>query len=184
MHNYCYELDFNIPFLRRNINPYDYNRIDYMNTLNIYQYINLDILKLLIDLHLKFTAKFLFFSKPFESSPIHVDTPGVYDFVKLNFTQGGLNSYMKWYDIRNGDNIIRKFPEGSNFYDESEVNFLHSQQLPKLALVQAGVPHNVITGPEERFTISITLTTKDDKPISIGRAIDIFSKYIIKQDRI
>jgi hypothetical protein len=178
MPKHCYELDFNIPLLRCNIDPNDYK--DYVNTLYIYDYINMDILKLLYSLNLKLDkVGKLFFSKPFESSPIHVDILGVKDIVKINFTQNALGSYLNWYTICNGNYKSNIFPEGSTLFDKSEIKFLHSQPLPKLALVQGGPPHNVVTGPEERITISITPVTKNNEPIPMEQAINIFSRYIV-----
>lgn len=140
------------------------------------------IIKFFEDFNLKIYLAEIFYSHPFYNSPIHVDTiPG--DFTKLNWIFGGADSKMMWYrQTASTEKNILETSIGTHFisFSTKEVELVESNDIKFPSLVQAGVPHNIKNGPEDRWVLSIVFKKEiDGKRPTMKESIDIFKNLII-----
>lgn len=112
-----------------------------------------------IGLEIVRSGAYLFYTPPYGSIPIHVDGTLLDNKVKLNFQYGGAGSEMRWYQ-RSSGNTDSTTTDTSGKYiivPDYQVTQIWSGKIGKPSLVNAGVLHNVINGPEPRWVVSIPL---------------------------
>lgn len=121
----------------------------------------------------------LFNSRDVKSTTIHTDAHGG-DYTKINFIFGTGSSKMCWYDpIVNGisDKAANNEPYITYTYDQ--VNLIESRSMIKPALVQVGVPHNVIDISEDRLCIGVVFTNAiTGKRPTMAECLEIFQSYL------
>jgi hypothetical protein len=158
----------------------------YHSLINIKEHINPTLLDFLAELHIFPTHCEMFYSPPNFFSNIHVDVRHG-DSTKINWAFGGKNSLMNWY--RPKDNIIRDTQNLSAIeskyigYDRHEVDLLFSAPIGLPSVVQVGVPHNVVNPTEDRYCISLVVSSVDKdnqryRP-TMQETINMLSKYLI-----
>jgi hypothetical protein len=162
MNSYCIDLNWNIPLLSPTVDINIFKK-QYHTKGSI-----TDIHPLMLE-HLNkkgITVSLLetFYSKPYYHQGIHIDAAGG-DYAKLNWVFGGQDSLMYWYNLKEGATVeIKTNIIGKQYseYNKDQVDLVHSQQIGTPSLIQVGVPHNIINGPEERLCICLV-------PIKNGR---------------
>ena len=136
-------------------------------------HLNREILQILYKADLRITQVELFYSPPDNFSKIHSD---VYtnDISKINWSYHGSDSKMIWYEPLIA-NTKREGPANNSYigYEPEQVKELASTTLVKPSLIQAAVPHNVLTAIEERWCVSLMLTdNKTKKQATFGTCIE------------
>ena len=123
----------------------------------------------------------VFFSIPGMRYQIHRDQHTLTDFPKINWIFGNSTSRMNWYTPLNEIAVsISKTQINTPYvgFKLKDVNLLHSVELPSPSLVQAGIPHDVITLNDFRWCVS-TVYTRNNKFLTFNEAVEIFAPFII-----
>jgi hypothetical protein len=168
MNIYCVDLNWDIPLLAPDVD------IDFFKKARHTKGSMEQLHPLLLD-HLNSKGVSISFIEAFYSEPnykqgIHSDKGGG-DIPKLNWVFGGHGSLMHWFMPRQNISIERKYtPINSSYidYTRDQVYHVHSREIGKPSLVQAGIPHNIVNGLEERLCLSLSL-----KEISMEKAIEL-----------
>lgn len=135
-----------------------------------------------LDLEIVFVESF--FKIPFQSNRIHKDAPGYTDATKINWVFDGEDSTMNWYEPRNDKVLplqdITSIGVQYSYYQRSDLNLLHSQQVTGPSIVQVGIPHNITMGTKHRHCISAFFKQKNSSEyIPFDKSKDLFKDYII-----
>jgi hypothetical protein len=120
-----------------------------------------DLIKWLADLNLEVVRAGAeqFYTEPNKEIQIHVDGGGQDSKVKLNFQFQGRDSIMKWYRLTTNC-TPKSMPDIVSSYlhfDKTEVVEIFQSTIGFPSLINAGIPHNVINGPDPRYVISVPI---------------------------
>lgn len=125
----------------------------------------------------------LFYTPPYGSIPIHVDGTFLDNKVKLNFQYGGTGSEMRWYCQSDSGSVNSAMSGQSGKYlmvSEDTATKIWSAKIGKPSLVNAGILHNVINGPEPRWVISLPLwDVKSNQNLQWADAVDKFQPWLL-----
>jgi hypothetical protein len=146
-------------------------------------HLNFDVLSLLTKAEFKINQAELFYSQPNFFSGIHSDycTSDETDISKINWVIGGAESTMNWYEPNKFSDTTSIAVDGNIYvgYQIDEVSLIHSTKLHSPSLIQAHVPHNVITLDEPRWAVSLTLfDTKTKKYAKFAEVVKRLANYI------
>jgi hypothetical protein len=120
-----------------------------------------------------------FYCYPNKTGGIHTDAQGG-DITKINWIVCDGASTMNWYAVK--DSVV-KHPKPNSLntlyttYDPNEVTLVHSQEVKFPSIVQAGVPHDITNGNNDRWCLSLVLA-KNNKRIKMSTALEIFKPWI------
>ena len=181
MNQYCNRLSFNLSPL---INSFDlYSIKDYHTQIDI-KNLNPDLISLLDTLGLKITFVPIFYTRPYQITPIHSD--GAYqdpNFVKLNFVYDEEDSIMVWYKpkiLKTISALTASTAKPFIQYSADEVEEVHRQSLNGCSLVLVKCPHNVLVFSKPRYSISLTLRKKESNSVlTMDEAVLIFKDYLV-----
>ena len=191
MTTYHHNLNFNVELLKNKHSLINLpNIIDgkkaYHSSVSIKEHVNTDMLDLLADLNIFPDHCELFYSTPNFFSGIHVDVKHG-DFTKINWVFGGTRSLMNWYKPK--DEIVRNEQNlsavNSSYigYKRTEVDLLFSAPLGFPSVVQVGVPHNIINPIEDRYCISLVLSSFNKNGLvyrpTMHQSLNMLSKYLV-----
>lgn len=125
-----------------------------------------------------------FFKNPFQENRIHKDAPGYTDATKINWVFDGEDSTMNWYEPKN--NIVLPIQDVTSigvqysYYQKSDLNLIHSQQVASPSIVQVGLPHNITMRSRYRHCISAFFKIKNtNEYITFNNSKDLFKDYLI-----
>jgi hypothetical protein len=126
----------------------------------------------------------IFYTPPFMSRGIHIDTAQGGDITKLNWIYCEGENIMNWYEPKpDAPRNIAETPVSTNFvsYKDSEVNLVHSEKMTtNNVIVQVGTPHNVRNLRYPRWALCFTIChLKDKSRITIAEAQEIFKDYLV-----
>ena len=112
----------------------------------------------------------------------HIDGAGG-DYSKINWIYGGKESVMKWY-TRKPNTQIKDFGKTKIntpriIFDEEDLTVLHAECLNGVHLVQAGIPHSVLAGDEDRHCLSLVITGLDGRRLTMIEAQKMLSTLIL-----
>ena len=123
----------------------------------------------------------MLYSEPNTEYPIHQDIIELDDFAKINFVYNGKDTEMHWYRAKREEilvpNIVDKHTE---LYNKMQVELLYSTKLQDANLVQAGMPHSVISGNEPRWCIS-TVYAVNKRFLTWSKALEVFKPYLVNE---
>jgi len=127
----------------------------------------------------------LFYTPPHGSIPIHVDGTFLDNKVKLNFQYGGAGSEMRWYQ-RTAPTATNSATSGQSgkylMVSEHQATQVWSAKIGKPSLINAGILHNVINGPEPRWVISIPLwDVNANQNLQWTNAITKFEPWLLEK---
>lgn len=125
--------------------------------LNPAIHINPEILDIIQSNNLKIVMVELFYSDVEFTSYIHSDTGGN-DISKINWIIGGEDSVMNWFEPQVTSQVQGIGNNTYIGYKPDEVVKIHSAKIHNPSLIQAAVPHNVVTGKDKRWAVSLMLT--------------------------
>ena len=143
--------------------------------------INNDLISLLSTLNLTVVFAESFYTAPFAFKPIHIDTPHLSDYIKLNYIYGGKNSLMYWWKPKFN---TPKEPSKTAIdipyigYTIDEVELIDEQPVKFPSIVQVGIPHNVRNSEEPRYCLSLVLYKQDNTRLTMAESIEIFKQYL------
>lgn len=149
-------------------------------------HLNFSVLSLLNKLDLNILQAELFYSPPNFFSDIHSDYAiNTTDISKINWVIQGKDSHMNWYETSVNQHVrgISSAIDGNVYkgYAPSECTLICNTELLRPNLIQAGIPHNVVTNDEPRWAVSLTLFDRITKQhAKFSDVADRFSQYIIK----
>jgi len=125
-----------------------------------------------LNLHISFAE--IFYTKPNETTGIHVDV--FYgDFTKLNYIYGGADSQMCWYRTNTvtGERKITAVNSKYLAFEPDQVDLIYTDSLVQPSVVQVGVPHNIINRQQDRHCLSMVII-ENKRRVYMRRALDIF----------
>ena len=179
MNPYCNSV--NIPVLPlHGLNPIDqtvnHTKIDD-------KFISPKFIEFLDKLNLAVGWAVLFYREPNSRWPIHTDCSDN-DRAKINWVYNGEDSKMNWYTLTNS---AKNKPPGKTtigtlyyHYIPDEVILAHSETITGTCLVQAGVPHDVITQTQPRHCVSISPCHKESRKfLTMNEALVFFKDYLL-----
>lgn len=180
MNQYCNRLTININPLITSFDLYSikeyHSQIDMSN-------VNLEFIDLLDSIGLKITFVPIFYTKPYQLTPIHSD--GLHQdsgFVKLNFVYNEEDSIMVWYKpkiLKTLSMLTVATKKPFIQYSIKEVDEIHRQSLHGCSLVQVNEPHNVLVFSKPRYSLSLTPMRKEDSSrLSMNEALTIFKDFV------
>jgi hypothetical protein len=190
MNNYCVDLDLDLPIFESELTPVEFLKQHY----KFEKHFQIDVNHVSNKLKLMLAARGLsvllveiFYRRPNAVSYIHSDKGEfgrlIGDYAKLNWVYGGDGSVMNWYNINK--NCVPKeentaIDSYALYYEESQVEMIHSQKVNRPSLVQVGCPHRVVNGPTERICVSLVFVYDDDKRkrVTFQDAKTLFSEFI------
>jgi len=182
MNNFCIDLNFSdIPLFKNKVFLYKLKtkrhcRIDTSE-------ISLDIHSIFDKLGLEIVFAESFFKVPFQPNPIHKDAPGHSDATKINWVYGGEGSTMNWYIPKNESikeqQDINSIGVQYSYFNQDDLNLIHSQFVRCPSIVQVGIPHNVTVGYSHRHCISAFFKYKENNEyVKFADSINLFKDYI------
>jgi hypothetical protein len=121
----------------------------------------------------------IFSAKGLSFGQIHLDGTYISDEVKLSWTYGE-DHCMHWYDTdvvhsHTVNHIDRYYVD----YQPDEVTLVHAQKVGCPSLIQAGIPHNVVTYSGVRRNITMMLIDNHtNKALKMNDALKIFNDII------
>ena len=160
---------------RRNLNRY-YSNLEYVPL----SFLNPELANYLSERNLQVSEIDIFYCKPGQSHPIHVDQPHVKnfiegDYVRLNWIYGGADSEMHWYETKESVKKVDRNLVGHMIYNEKDMNKIYSENISGTQIVQVGVPHTVKAGLERRHAICCDISRTDSPSrITMAEALEIF----------
>ena len=188
---YYNNLTFDIDLLKRGCIVTDLAKVvngkkTYHSLINIKEYINPDMVKLLAEIGIDVYYCELFYSPPSFFSQIHIDANAVRsDFTKINWVFGGKDSVMNWYKPKHDtDRPVEYIPANKlpyKSYQQQEVDLLYSANLKTPSVVQVGIPHNITNFSEDRYCISLALASINNNEIyrpTMEESLTLLSKYL------
>ena len=176
MNNYCMDLNIPIPVLKP---EFDINTFPetLATTLDIDQYLNIDLKNLLLELGLETISLDYLYKPAGFVSTVHSDILGG-DFTKIIWNYSTGNSTWNWYSTNAEGDIASDQP--CIRYSLDDVTLLHSQVVVSPSLVQVGIPHNMTNITDVHRTIGVCFA----RPLSGSRptwqeSISLFQNYLI-----
>jgi hypothetical protein len=177
MKNLCVDLKFEFPLFTHEQIKEKYKgkhvKIDLAS-------INEKFCKLIKSKNLVINHAQIFYVEPFSNTTIHRDKELLQDFPKMNFVFGGEGSVMQWFEPR--PEYIKKIkltPLGIPYvaYDPDEVKLIHQSSVAQPSIVQAGIPHNIITFSEPRYCFSFIFAREDYSIFTFKDLVSLFDEY-------
>jgi hypothetical protein len=154
------------------------------------KYINPKLINIIKSLGLRIHYSECFMRKPGNISPIHSDTHGKTEFVKINWIYGGKEGYMSWFRPKEKSSGSFSYTTANTayiLYKPDEVDLVCKVLTEnKPYLIQAGIPHGITNPTETRFCICCLLSYADGRPISMSEAQETLKDFInlVPHDRI
>lgn len=184
MNPYCAELNLNIHPLKDNFDPLTLPKI-YHRNFDVKTYINPILAELLKSKKIYISFIEIFTQcRPFIPPFIHIDA-NTSDISKINWVFGGNDSYHCWYKIKDGiqgkpySTDIATNPVGFDSTDIEKILHTHHKGLYPF-IFQAGIPHSVTNGKEDRSCVSMIPRWMDtNKRLTFQEAVDALSDYLI-----
>ena len=184
MNNYCVDLNLDLPLFKSELSPVEFLKQNYKLSghfqINISD-LSSELIEFLNKLGLSVRLVEIFYRQPYGGGNIHSDTEVAGDYAKLNWVYG--NGTMYWYKTNNNytptvlnTTAIKSY---ALYYNELEVELVHSQKVGQPSLVQVGCPHRVVNSDTERFCISLVfekISTKER--LTFQEAITVFAEFI------
>lgn len=185
MNTYCAELNLDIHPFKDGLDPLTLPKI-YHRKFDVKTFINPELDELLKSkkIYISFIEVFTQW-RPFTLPFIHIDDKGSDDISKLNWVFGGNDSYHRWYKIKDkipGKPFSTDLSTSALAFAESQVEeILHTHHRnPHPFIFQAGVPHSVTNGKEDRSCVSMIPRWMDtNKRLTFQEAVDALSDYLI-----
>ena len=148
-----------------------YNRSTIFNSKDstVSKYIDHNVISFLAGRGLLVRGCELFYYPTNFTSMIHTDgadadymMPG--NMAKINYISNSSGGVLNWYTPK-VTKISRKNNYSNNYasFTADQVNLLYSKHLVGYNIVQTGIPHNVTTTEETRYTVSFTVTDATNK---------------------
>lgn len=115
---------------------------------------------------------------------IHSDSLTPLDSCKINWVYDQGETYMRWYSIPEGEELVhRKNTIGGDYYsleDESGYKMEYQHRIAKPTLINAGAPHDVSNPTDHpRWCVSIVLRENgEDWRVSYKRFREILAPWI------
>jgi hypothetical protein len=144
-------------------------------------YLNPNLVDIFESLNLIITQIETFYLPPFIESGIHVDDLGG-DFTKINWIFKGGGSKMNWYEpIAPDSGITKTMQMGTlyRYYEPDQVKKIYDHSIQGSAIIQAGIPHNITTGHEERFCVSVSYRTRKYHLMTMHETTEVFQNYLV-----
>lgn len=181
--NNFYFLNLNIPLFKEGITVSDLPTKP-VAVIDKEKIINEKIFDFFTSLNLKILFVETFYKTPNMPESIHTDVTGG-DFTKLNWVIGGGESQMIWY--RNKYNLNKKVfntsaGTTSTRFTKLEVEEIERTPIIYPALVQVGIPHNVINVTENRYCISFIFLNQGGTRPTMQDSVKIFKNYVINRE--
>lgn len=179
MHN-CFHADLELPFLFDFVPKETNNKnIDLGAESMFVQWLsslNLEVLR---------GGAEQFYIPPGGKIPIHSDGKTFNNKVKINFQFGGAGSKMRWYIPRTPQIKLNPTISRVNYQsivDKENVTQVWEAEIKFPSLVNTGVLHNVVNGPEPRWVIAVPLWDLDsDSRLQWDDAVIKFQPWIVKE---
>jgi hypothetical protein len=192
MNDYCVDLNLNINPLMDGVSFKDLQDGEKYWTLINPKYINPELKTLFESLGLQVMLAALFVTEGYKFTERHLDGWNEGDLTKINWSSNNQHN-MIWYEMKDHDLSKKKFYVRKNdsvgsrpyiAFDEDEVVEVYRSPVGNPSIIQGGIPHNLENYYEGiSYRISILLIA-DGKPVTMSRAKEIFSKYIIEVDKL
>ena len=147
--------------------------------------LNPNLVDIFKSLNLIVTTIEIFYLPPFTESGIHVDAHlgiAIGDFTKCNWIFKGEDSKMNWYEpIAPYSGITKAMELGTlyRYYEPDHVKKIYDYSIQGSAIVQAGIPHNITTGHEERFCVSVSYRTRKYHLMTMHETAEVFQNYLV-----
>jgi hypothetical protein len=183
MNNFLTNVSLNIEPLTFDVrNPDDKLYQHYELDLNT---INPKMKSFLQGLGIKVSMIEVFFTPPYKTRGIHIDTAHGGDITKLNWVYCDGDNIMNWYEPKlDISRIIQNESVSTSYlsYEPDEVNLVHSETLTSNnVIVQVGSAHNVKNLKDPRWAICFTIHhLHDGSRVTVSQAQEIFKDYIIE----
>ena len=181
--NNFYFLNLNIPLFREGITVSDLPTKP-VAVIDKEKIINEKIFDFFTSLNLKILFVETFYKSSNIPGFIHSDVTGG-DFTKLNWVIGGGESQMIWYRPKSNLNkkvSVNMAGSPSLRFAESEVEEIERTPIAYPAVVQVGIPHNVINVTENRYCISFIFLNQDNSRPTMQDSVKIFKNYLISRE--
>ena len=181
--NNFYFLNLNIPLFKEGITVSDLPTKG-IAVIDKEKIINEKIFDLFTSLNLKILFVETFYKTSNIPESIHTDVTGG-DFTKLNWVIGGGKSQMIWYRPKSNLNkkvFVNSAGSIAIRFAESEVEEIERTPIIYPALVQVGIPHNVINVTENRYCISFVFHNQDNRRPTMQDSVKIFKNYVISRE--
>ena len=180
MNKFCVDLKLEIEPLSKNYDPYSPN-IGHSKLAE--QHVSSDFITFInsLDLILRYIEIFV---KPSHFGPgIHIDDGNLNDIAKINWVYGGSDSIMRWYKekpntIHKSRNVTTAINSYAVIYPTAGVDLIHEQKVGFPSIIQAAIPHGVVTLDEPRYCYSAVMGTKTKPVLTFNEMLDKFSKYL------
>ncbi len=65
------------------------------------------------------------------------------------------------------------------YFEHSEVKKIYDYSIQGSAIIQAGIPHNITTGHEERFCVSVSYRTRKYHLMTMHETTEVFQNYLV-----
>ena len=112
---------------------------------------------------------------------IHIDSDSG-DYTKINFIYGNGSSEMCWYRIKEGVivmPVLTAINTRAIQLTDRQVTLIESRSLTQPALVQVGIPHNIVNLSEDRLCLSIVFVDKlTNRRPTIAESCKIFKSIL------
>ena len=123
-----------------------------------------------------------FYTPPYGSLPIHVDSHEAVGQAKLNYIVGGKGSVMNWFELKPGKTMKTMVTNVGSKYlyaEEEDVVKVHSAEIGYPSIINSGELHSITNGPEPRVCYSFVLKYLDnDRNLNWQDASNMFEAYI------
>ena len=152
--------------------------------LSWYDSIHSELITFLESLGISIRHAQRFYTPPYGSLPIHVDSHEAVGQAKLNYIVGGKDSAMNWFKLKPGKTMKTMVTDvGSNYLyaEEEDVVKVHSAEIGYLSIINSGELHSITNGPEPRVCYSFVLKYPDkNKNLSWHDAVKLLKPYLIE----
>lgn len=179
MSDYYKIIQMNIPFFKEGV---EFTRTDGHYNVGLENSISDELYNFILSKGLTVHLVEAFYRNLRHVSPIHTDSIGQSNLGKLNFIFDSGNSEMRWYSPKEGEFPINKTTViGTKYkqYETNQVDVIESAHLTGPAIVQVGVPHNIVNVTGPRTCVSIVLF-KNRQMAKMEEIIEAFSEYIVE----
>jgi hypothetical protein len=195
MNRFSADLKFDIPLLKPEVDISQFYGILHY-AVDIEQCVNKEFIEFFESIHPDLGIGFVesFYLPPFDKSAIHIDQLDatqtiLSDFTKINWVYHGEDALMNWYMPLNSNSGFQKIGAITSatgesnryrFYNESEVEKVHSQRVNFPSLVQTGIPHDVRTSTHHRLCFSMSFGFKSQyRRLNWQESTDILKDYLL-----
>lgn len=180
MAQYAHDLNLLTPLFKAEIDPFLFPKV--RHTRLGLEVLSNDIIQLFDRLNLKINLVEVFYSRPFLTSGIHIDSSGG-DINKINWVFGGAECEMNWYSVNqhSAAKEIKNTMIGTDYlqFATNEVTLEASKVLHSPSLVHVGIPHNVQNKSQDRWCVSVVYKTKDtDRRPTMAQSLEIFKEFV------